>query len=580
MITGYSVFLIAASVVTTLLAVYTGRHRRQAISSATAMVLLLIAITLYIGGYGMEMISGDLAGMLFWRLVEYVGIAPIPPLLLIMVLGYTDRTRQFSPALLALLSVIPGITLALVLTQNPLHYQTISLDTSPPFPQLVFTPGPWYYVNSGYLFIAQFVATALLVGAYRRSTRPQFKRQIRIMILGMIAPFIAFILYLAGLSPIPHLDLTAFALIITAVASTVGIFSFQLFDLIPIAHSVILRQIPVGVMVVDDLERVTEVNPAAEAVFGLSPGKAIGLPAAALTERFPELPGILRDARPGVEEEVRHGDQHFTFEVVHLGDKDARPAGSVMMIRDISLRRRTEEALLRRTEELEVANRQLALISAITRHDISNQLVVIDGYLDLLLDDGMTTTQTTVLEQVQNATGRVRRMVAFMRDYQAIGTSAPVWTDLRSLPGRAAAEVALGEVQIINLLPDIEVLADPLVEKVIATLFENTVRHGRTVTRILLSARTDPSDLTFVCEDDGVGVADDYKERIFERGYGSNTGLGLFLAREILSITGMTIAETGTPGAGARFEIRVPLGRYRAQPHPGGDHRTGADTPA
>jgi PAS domain S-box-containing protein len=580
MITGYSVFLIVTAVITTFLAVYTGRHRRQVLSSATGTVLLLVAITLYIGGYGMELISTDPAGMLFWRMVEYVGIAPIPPLLLIMVLGYTDRTRHFSPVVLTLLSIIPVITLVLVLTQNPLHYQTIGIDTSEPFPQLVFTPGPWYYVNSGYLFIAQFVATALLVGAYCRSTRPLYKRQVRIMGIGMVAPFIAFILYLAGLSPVPHMDLTPFALFITAVASTVGIFSFRLFDLTPFAHSVILQKIPVGVMVVDDLERVTEANPAAEAALGLAPDEGIGRPAAALTDRFPELPGILRRARPGVEEEVRHDDQHFTFEVVPLGNEGDQPAGSVLLIRDITLWRQAEESLRRRTDELEVANQQLELISAITRHDISNQLVVVDGYLNLLREDGMTTPQTGVVEQVQNATGRVGRIVTFMRDYQAIGTSAPVWTDLRSLPGRAAAEVALGEVRINNLLPDIEVLADPLLEKVLATLVENAVRHGATVTEILLSARTGPAGLTIVCEDDGVGVAEDRKERIFERGYGSNTGLGLFLAREILSITGMTIAEIGIPGVGAQFEIRVPPGRYRTRARPEGDYGEGADTPA
>lgn len=53
------------------------------------------------------------------------------------------------------------------------------------------------------------------------------------------------------------------------------------------------------------------------------------------------------------------------------------------------------------------------------------------------------------------------------------------------------------------------------------------------------------------------------KEKIFNQGYGKNTGLGLFLSREILALTGMTIRETGTPGKGARFEILVPIGAYR-----------------
>jgi signal transduction histidine kinase len=58
-------------------------------------------------------------------------------------------------------------------------------------------------------------------------------------------------------------------------------------------------------------------------------------------------------------------------------------------------------------------------------------------------------------------------------------------------------------------------------------------------------------------------VAADEKERIFDRGFGKNTGFGLAISREILSITGMTIRETGEPGRGARFEITVPNGAWR-----------------
>jgi signal transduction histidine kinase len=65
-----------------------------------------------------------------------------------------------------------------------------------------------------------------------------------------------------------------------------------------------------------------------------------------------------------------------------------------------------------------------------------------------------------------------------------------------------------------------------------------------------------------VWEDNGIGVAADKKERIFERGFGKNTGLGLFLAREILDITGIKIRETGEPGKGARFEMKVPHGAF------------------
>ena len=55
--------------------------------------------------------------------------------------------------------------------------------------------------------------------------------------------------------------------------------------------------------------------------------------------------------------------------------------------------------------------------------------------------------------------------------------------------------------------------------------------------------------------DDGVGIPDDQKEKVFLQGFGKHTGLGMYLARAILSITGITIKETGECGKGARFEM-------------------------
>ena len=102
-----------------------------------------------------------------------------------------------------------------------------------------------------------------------------------------------------------------------------------------------------------------------------------------------------------------------------------------------------------------------------------------------------------------------------------------------------------------------------MLPRVFSTLMDNTVRHGGHATRVAISAREAAGDLIISFEDDGAGIPAEEKEQIFERGYGKNTGLGLFLAREILAITGIAIAETGEPGKGARFEIRVPEGMYR-----------------
>jgi signal transduction histidine kinase len=69
--------------------------------------------------------------------------------------------------------------------------------------------------------------------------------------------------------------------------------------------------------------------------------------------------------------------------------------------------------------------------------------------------------------------------------------------------------------------------------------------------------------MTVFWEDNGTGIPQSEKEKIFKRGYGKNTGFGLFLVREVLGLTGISIKETGTPGQGSRFGIKVPKEAYR-----------------
>jgi signal transduction histidine kinase len=69
-----------------------------------------------------------------------------------------------------------------------------------------------------------------------------------------------------------------------------------------------------------------------------------------------------------------------------------------------------------------------------------------------------------------------------------------------------------------------------------------------------------------VYEDDGAGVPEKNKTMLFNRIVGKKPTAGLFLVREILSLTGITIRENGEPGKGTRFEMMVPKGAYRIVP--------------
>ena len=107
------------------------------------------------------------------------------------------------------------------------------------------------------------------------------------------------------------------------------------------------------------------------------------------------------------------------------------------------------------------------------------------------------------------------------------------------------------------------IYSDPQVSRVFDLLVDNAVKHGKKITRISISCRVTPEDITIVCEDDGVGISAGEKTRIFERVVAGEGKFGLFLVNELLTLSGMTITETGEPGKGARFEMTVPNGAWR-----------------
>jgi signal transduction histidine kinase len=124
--------------------------------------------------------------------------------------------------------------------------------------------------------------------------------------------------------------------------------------------------------------------------------------------------------------------------------------------------------------------------------------------------------------------------------------------------------VDLGKVALDVEIRNIEVLADRLLEKVFYYMIDNALNHGgENLSRIRFYNRTQGDELIIVCDDDGVGIPADKKAFLFPEGYGKHFGYGLFLIKEILSITNITIRETGVPGKGARFEIHIPKGAYR-----------------
>jgi PAS domain S-box-containing protein len=238
-------------------------------------------------------------------------------------------------------------------------------------------------------------------------------------------------------------------------------------------------------------------------------------------------------------------------------DADGKVQGIEGILHDVTRRKLAEKALL-------LANQKLHLLSGITRHDINNKLTVLKGYLALLEEELPDPALNEHFSKTKTAAEQISSMIQFMQEYEEIGVTAPVWHAVRTLAGTAARDVPPGQITLKNDLPaGMEVFADPLIAKVFFNLLDNTGRYGGDDRAVRFSAEDRNEEKILVYEDNGTGVAASDKEKIFERGFGKNTGLGLALSREILHITGITIRETGDPGKGVRFEMTVPKGMWR-----------------
>jgi two-component system sensor histidine kinase/response regulator len=211
------------------------------------------------------------------------------------------------------------------------------------------------------------------------------------------------------------------------------------------------------------------------------------------------------------------------------------------------------------------ANKKLQLMASITRHDLVNRLCALQEYIELSLAY-REKDPVRAWDNISSASAIVHQTintVEFTGNYQKIGMISPMWVELRSLVDDTQKYISLGTVRLENAIPErTEIYADPLIEKVFLNLVDNALKYGGKITTIRFCFDEDGSP-RIICEDDGIGIGLEEKENIFTYEYGMNTGLGLFLAREILAITGITIRETGIPGEGARFELQCPPDKIR-----------------
>jgi|GEM_PF-3584164 len=251
--------------------------------------------------------------------------------------------------------------------------------------------------------------------------------------------------------------------------------------------------------------------------------------------------------------ELRWVNQRSTV----IRNSDGLPVAVEGAITDLTRQKKAEE-------QINLAKRKLALMSDITYQDIQNKVTALRGYSQLIRDCADEQERTAFIRKEEEVLEMIHTLIKKTKDYQQMGTDHSCWISLEQAIPREWSRISRSKnsVSLKVHVAGVEIYADPLFDRVLYNLMENALIHGEKVSRVTFTAEDTPEGLVLVCGDDGIGIAREEKSRLFDRVVAGGK-FGLFFVAEFLTLSGITIAETGTAGKGARFEMTVPKGMYR-----------------
>jgi PAS domain-containing protein len=355
MLTAPAIITGAAAVVTFTVAVMGWRRRN--IPGGTEFSLMMAAVFIWEVTSTLGGASAGVQQATFFAILTYAGSIHVSPLFLLFALRYRDHSWQPSWWQAGLLWLIPAVTLILAMTSrwNHLIWTGVTPSPIPGANLFVFSHGPWFYIAVAY-YAALGVVAAFVLGRAAWRAQRMFVSQTVILLAGLLIPWVFSAVYVLSLSPLPGLDLPCIGFAFTGLLVIAGIRRFRFLDLVPVARHFLVESMADGLLVLDAEDQVVDVNPAARALLGNGnvviggrvddiPGELgaaiAGLRGAGVTHREMSLPG----------DPERFVDMRLT----PLLDRSGQASGGVILIHDLSERRRMELERERLISDLQAA---------------------------------------------------------------------------------------------------------------------------------------------------------------------------------------------------------------------------------
>ncbi len=255
-------------------------------------------------------------------------------------------------------------------------------------------------------------------------------------------------------------------------------------------------------------------------------------------------------------------------------DKSGEYFGSISTYTDITDQKSVELELqgyvaeyATATEKIKELNEKLRVIASLTRHDVRNKLGVLNGYM-YLLKKQISGNEVAInhLAKMDEASKQLLAILEFERIYEQINSENLAYVTVEKYFAEASSLVSdFKGIKTQCNCEGLEVLADSLLRQLLYNLMDNTLKYGEKTTLITLHFQRSEKSLLLIYEDNGVGMTDEVRSHLFEKGFGKGTGFGLYMIKRIIEAYGWSIEENGKLGSGAKFTIEIPQDKFRLE---------------
>ncbi|MBE3066134.1 MAG: diguanylate cyclase [Chloroflexi bacterium] len=372
--------------------------RRRNTAGVGTLALLMFAVAEWAFASGLEAAAVGIHYKVIWSKIEYLGALSAPTLFLVFALEFGQKNRWLKPVYLILLSIVPITGFIVTATNEWRGLIWTSFTPNPTLPNvLIYGHGIGYYILIVYDYLIISTGILALLEVWFHANQP-YRRQVGMLLLGSLFPFVGGIVTTLIPDFLPGKDLTPVFFSLTGLVIAFGIFRFRLFDLTPLARDVLIENMDEGILVLDAQNRVVDINPVAQSILGATANENLGQPITKVLKFWPGLAKRLNDNDIKGETEVRWGTnppRYFHLAVSPLYGQHKQLAGRLIVLRDVSKRHQTEAELSHTIKELGIINHiSLAITSGLdmehvltTLHVQCSQLLPIDIFYVALYDE-------------------------------------------------------------------------------------------------------------------------------------------------------------------------------------------------